>query len=369
MNKKKYLIIGAGWSGATISNLLTNSGHKVKILEKENYIGGHSSSFYFKDVIWEPFGAHIFHTNNEQVAKFVQSYGMNRNYEHKVLTKFHLEEKDYLLSWPPQIGELKKLPNWKIIKQELSKLKDTPSGDNFEDYVISMMGPSLYELFIKGYSIKQWGNNLKILSNSFAPKRIELRNDGYKRLFKDKYEFFHPEGASPIIRNIIRGIEIELKKEIDINNVDEEFKNFDHIILTCPLDGFMNKSILKWRGIKLEPKYFDNLSENEKITENYVINYPDLNTPYTRTIETKHASGQQVRASVVAYEYPGTDDKHYPIPTVDNIYGIENNKLKNEIVNYFGNNVSFCGRLANYTYINQDQAIEQSFELFKKLTK
>lgn len=369
MSKKKYLIIGAGWSGATIANLLTNSGHKVKILEKENYIGGHSSSFYYKDVIWEPFGAHIFHTNNEQVAKFVQSYGMNRNYEHKVLTKFHMEDNDYLLSWPPQIDELKKLPNWKKIKHELSKLEDTPSGNNFEDYVISMMGPSLYELFIKGYSIKQWGDNLKNLSNSFAPKRIELRNDGYKRLFKDKYEFFHPEGASPIIKNIIKDIEIELKKEIDINNVDQEFKNFDHIILTCPLDGFMNMSILKWRGIKLEPKYFDNLNENEKITENYVINYPDLNTPYTRTVETKHASGQQVRASVVAYEYPGTDDKHYPIPTVDNIYEIENDKLKNEIVNYFGNNVSFCGRLANYTYINQDQAIEQSFKLFEKLSQ
>ena len=369
MKKQKYLIIGAGWSGATIANLLSNSGHKVKILEKENYIGGHSSSFYYKDVIWEPFGAHIFHTNNDQVAKFVQNYGMHRNYEHKVLTKFQLENKDYLLSWPPQIDELKKLPNWKIIKQELSKLEDVPSGDNFEDYVVSMMGPTLYELFIKGYSIKQWGDNLKNLSNSFAPKRIELRNDGYKRLFKDKYEFFHPEGASPIIKNIINDIEIELTKEIDINNVDGEFKNFDHIILTCPLDGFMKKSILKWRGIKLKPKYFDNLTEDEKITENYVINYPDLNVPYTRTVETKHASAQQVNASVVAYEYPGTDDKHYPIPTVDNIYEIENDKLKLEIVDYFSNNVSFCGRLVNYTYINQDQAIEQSFELFKKLTK
>ena len=35
----------------------------------------------------------------------------------------------------------------------------------------------------------------------------------------------------------------------------------------------------KWRGIKLEPKYFPNLDKDEKVTENYVINYPDLNIP------------------------------------------------------------------------------------------
>ena len=50
--------------------------------------------------------------------------------------------------------------------------------------------------------------------------------------------------------------------------------------------------------------YFPNLNEDQTITENYVINYPDLKTPYTRTVETKHASGQKVNASVVAYEYP-----------------------------------------------------------------
>jgi UDP-galactopyranose mutase len=362
---KKYLIIGAGWSGATIARLLYDAGNQVKIIEKENYIGGHSSSFLHKDVIWEPFGAHIFHTNNTAVAKFVQKYGMKRKYEHKVLTKFNLNDEEFLMSWPPQIEELKKLPNWNLVKQELELLPSQPTGDNFEDYVISMMGLTLYELFIRGYSIKQWGDNLKNLSSSFAPKRIELRSNGYRRLFSDKYEFFHPEGASPIIKNVIKNIDIELMKEVNINNVENEFKNFDHLILTCPLDGFLNQDILKWRGIKLKPQYFANLDKNQKITENYVINYPDLDVPYTRTVETKHASGQQVNASVVAYEYPGTNDKHYPFPTVEKIYEKENEKLKRFIQKDFLNNVSFCGRLANYTYINQDQAIAQAFGLFR----
>tara|TARA_B100001996_G_C18649513_1_gene588823 strand:+ start:579 stop:1691 length:1113 start_codon:yes stop_codon:yes gene_type:complete len=367
MNNKKYLIIGAGWSGATIAKLLQEAGNQVKIIEKENYIGGHSSSFYYKDVIWEPFGAHIFHTSNEKVARFVMDHGMVRHYEHKVLTKFQLNGEEHLLSWPPQIDELKKLSNWNIVKTEIDKLEETPKGENFEDFVISMMGPTLYEMFIRGYSIKQWGNNLKELSNNFAPKRIELRSDGYTRLFKDKYEFFHPEGASPIIENVVKNIEIELKKEVNINNVSDEFSNFDFLILTCPLDSFLNKDILKWRGIKLDPNYFPDLELEEKITENYVINYPDLDVPYTRTIETKHASGQKVNASVVAYEYPGTEDNHYPFPTVENIYENENEKLKKTIEDNFPGKVFFCGRLANYQYINQDQAIAQAFKLFDDL--
>ncbi len=367
MKSKKYLIVGAGWAGSTIAKLLKESGNTVKIVEKENYIGGHSSSFYYKDVIWEPFGAHIFHTSNEKVARFVLDHGLNRKYQHKVLTKLTLNGEEHLLSWPPQIDELKKLSNWSTVKKEIDKLDTKPVGDNFEDFVISMMGPTLYEMFIKGYSIKQWGDNLKELSNNFAPKRIELRSDGYRRLFRDKYEFFHPEGASPIIKNILKNIEIEQEKEVNINNIEDEFRSFDHLILTCPLDGFLNENILKWRGINLEPTYFPNLNPDEKITESYVINYPDLNTPYTRTIETKHASGQKVEASVVAYEFPGTDDKHYPYPTVENIYENENENLKKQISKIFSGNVSFCGRLANYQYINQDHAIWQAFNLFEEL--
>ena len=365
--KKRYLIIGAGWSGATIANQLNANGNYVKVIEKENYVGGHSSSFLYKDVTWEPFGAHIFHTSNEKVAKFVMKYGMIRPYEHKVLIKVNKDYTDELLSWPPQIDELKKLNNWKKIKKDLDKLEPKPSGENFEDYIISMMGPTLYEMFIKGYSTKQWGDNLKELSSNFAPKRVELRNDGYKRLFRDTYEFFHPEGATPIIKNVLGQVDLELKNQINIDNIDDEFKNFDHLILTCPLDSFLKKDILKWRGIELEPHYFSELGLDEKVTENYVINYADLDVPYTRTVETKHATGQMVNASVVAYEYPGSDDKHYPYPTVDKFYEKENEKLKDTISKNFNNRVSFSGRLSNYSYINQDQAIEQAFNTFEDL--
>ncbi len=361
MKKNKVLIIGAGWAGSTAANVLKNNDFDVLVVEKDNEVGGHSRSGSINNVIWEPYGAHIFHTSNKKVAKFVNKHGLNSNYEHKVITKLMIDGEYQSFSWPPQIDELKTLKQWKRIKSELSELPPEPSGETFIEYVVSMMGKTLYELFIEGYSIKQWGEELERLSSRFAPKRIELRDDGYKRLFRDKYEYFPTHGVTPVIENILDGIEIMFSKEIDIENIHDISTKFDHILLTCPLDSFLQKESLKWKGIKLNPKYVKTTPEST-VTEAYVVNYPGLEVPYTRTIETKHATKQKVGGTIVAEEYPGTNDRHYPIPTPDNIYEKENQRLKSEIMEALNKNVIFAGRLANYKYINQDQAILEGFE-------
>lgn len=359
--KNKVLVIGAGWAGASAANILKQNNYEVLVVEKDNEVGGHSRSGTIKNVIWEPYGAHIFHTSNEKVASFVNKHGLNRNYEHKVITKLMIDGEYKTFSWPPQIDELKTLKEWDKINQELSELPSEPYGDNFVDYIVSMMGKTLYELFIEGYSIKQWGDELNGLSSRFAPKRIELRNDGYKRLFRDKYEYFPENGVSPIIENILKDIDIAYSKEINIENIYDISNEFDFVILTCPLDAFLNKNTLKWKGIKLDPKYFET-DESSTISDSYVVNYPGLEVPFTRTIETKHATQQKVRGSIVAEEYPGSDDRHYPIPTPENIYEKENESLKNEISKTFKHNIIFAGRLANYKYINQDYAILEGFK-------
>ncbi len=366
MSKEKVLVVGAGWAGASAAHTLKENNYEVLVVEKDNEVGGHSRSSKINEVIWEPYGAHIFHTSNERVAKFVNSYGLNNNFEHKVITKLMINGEYKTFSWPPQIEELKTLKEWKKINAELSDLPSEPKGETFIEYVTSMLGQTLYEMFIEGYSIKQWGEELNGLSSRFAPKRIELRNDGYKRLFKDKYEYFPKEGVTPIIQNILTGIEILYSKELNIDNISQISEEFDYIILTCPLDAFLQKNTLKWKGIKLEPKYFET-DEDGTVSDNYVVNYPGLEVPFTRTIETKHATGQKIKGTIVAEEFPGTDDRHYPIPTPDNIFEKENENLKKEISKTLHQNIIFAGRLANYKYINQDYAIFEGFEAADKI--
>ena len=368
-NIMKVLVVGAGWTGSTIANILHSNNVEVQIIEKESYVGGHSASSKIKGVVWEPFGAHIFHTSSDEVAKFVNSHGMTREYEHKVLTQVVDEGEVLYLSWPPQIEELKKLSIWNKIDKEIKELPSSPTGEKFTDYVISMMGKTLFEIFIEGYSIKQWGDELPNLSSSFAPKRIELRNDGYKRLFRDKYEYFHPNGVSPIIESIIKGIEIILEKEITINNIYDLLPNYDCVVLTCPLDDFLETKELNWRGIRLDPHHYDDVKKDGYKTKNYVINYPSLDVPYVRTIETKHATGQLIEGTVVAYEYTGTEDKHYPVVTIENTFEKINKSLKEKIIKNLDVKTYFAGRLANYTYINQDQAILEGFYVANSILK
>ena len=158
------------------------------------------------------------------------------------------------------------------------------------------------------------------LSSEFAPKRIDLRTDGNKNLFKDKWEYFHPEGSGAIIENILSKEQINFESKITINNIHEYSKNYDLVVITSALDLFLDlDKVLEWRGIKSEPKFFNTQSREDKITEAYQINHPSMNEPYTRTVETKHASGQIIEGSVVCKEYPVDNLRHYPILSKDNV--------------------------------------------------
>lgn len=362
----RIAVVGAGWAGAVCARELHDAGHRVEVFERAAVVGGHSRAEVLNGVVYEPNGAHIFHTSNERIAAYVQQFGLTRPYEHCVLTEVYLDDDDdeaVMLSWPPQIDELRTLPLWPVIEKEIAGLPAEPAGEDFETYVISLMGPTLYRLFIEGYTIKQWGRHPSELASSFAPKRVELRDDGYRRLFRDTWEFFPAEGVNSVIEQILQPVAITCGTSIVMEDLDELARAHDLAIITAPLDDFVGKpGELEWRGISMRTTYHPTEAATDTRTEAYVVNRPSPRVPYTRTIETKHASGQQVLGTAVSEEYPGSPARHYPVATVDRRYERRNEELKREIVAAAPLPVVFCGRLANYQYINQDEAIGQAFE-------
>lgn len=364
-------VVGAGWAGATVAHRLNEAGVSVEVLERTKQVGGHSRSETLEGVVYEPNGAHIFHTSDPEIAAFVQRFGLTRPYEHVVTAEVFLsdsDEKSVRLSWPPQIDELEKLPLWTTISQEISSLPDTPSGDDFESYVISMMGPTLYNLFIRDYTTKQWGRHPSELSSSFAPKRVELRTDGYRRLFRDRWEFFSATGINHVIKKILSPIAVSLETEVSASDLDDLAHQFDAIVLTAPLDAFLGRSdVLEWRGIEMKTRHLPVSDPYGTVTPGYVVNHPSMRVPFTRTIETKHATGQNIMATVVSEEYPGSPARHYPVVTPDRRFEHQNELLKDEIRERSPIPILFCGRLANYTYINQDEAIRDGFTIAAEL--
>lgn len=364
-NSRRVAVVGAGWAGAVTAQRLQEAGLFVEVFERAAQVGGHSRSEILNGVVYEPNGAHIFHTSNPEVAEYVGRFGVSRPYEHMVKTQVHLSPDDdepVLLSWPPQVSELRELPVWPIIEKELAELPPAPSGEDFETFVVSLMGRTMYDLFIRDYTMKQWGRPATELSSSFAPKRVELRDDGYRRLFRDRWEFFPAEGMNSVIERVLSLVPVTCGIELTIGDLESMQQDYDAFVVTAPLDTLLGRNgELEWRGVHLRSRYVPTATLDATVTPAYVVNWPDARYPYTRTIETKHASRQEIAGTVVSEEYPGSPARHYPVPTVDRRFEKLNEEYKAEVTERLDRPVHFTGRLANYLYINQDEAIEQGF--------
>jgi UDP-galactopyranose mutase len=372
MAMNPVLVVGAGWSGAVVARQLHDHGLPVHVVEREPNVGGHARAEVLNGVVYEPNGAHIFHTSDDEVASYVQRFGMSRPYEHRVLTAVHLRPDDdvpRLMSWPPQVDELRELPDWPLIERELAELPPEPAGDDFESWTVSLMGRHLYELFIEGYTRKQWGCEPSELSSRFAPKRVDLRTDGYTRLFRDAWELFPAEGVNGIIEEILAPIPTTCGAELTIRQVDEVVGRPSALVVTAPLDDFVGMpGTLEWRGIHMRSTYVPTEDPAGTVTGAYVVNQPSPRVPYTRTVETKHATGQLVHGTVVSEEHPGAPARHYPVPTIDRRNERANAALQREIVERAdGLPTWFCGRLSTYTYIDQDQAIRRALDCARDL--
>ncbi|GAA0411001.1 UDP-galactopyranose mutase [Acrocarpospora corrugata] len=356
-------VVGAGWAGATAARLIHDAGYPVHLFDRDFSVGGHSKSGTINGVMFEPHGPHVFHTSDVTVMNFVRRFGIAHDYAHHGLTEIFLDdadEKPRLLSWPPQVGELKDLPLWPAIEKELAGLPEVPSTKNLRDYCVGLMGETLFRLFIEGYTIKQWGRDPAEMSSTFAPSRLDLRADGNRRMFKDSWELFPLPSAQAVIEEMVRPIPATFGQELGAGDLPELERSYRAIVITAPLDDFLGlPGELEWRGIRSVSTYIPLEDPAGTVTAGYIVNQPSLRRPYTRTVETKHASGQSIRGTVVTEEYPGAPEKHYPVPTPDRRYERANERLQDEIRQVTSLRVFFCGRLANYVYINQDVAIGQ----------
>ena len=360
----KALIIGSGLTGSTAAYVLSSNGWDVTVHESSYVVGGHVRTAEFNGILYEQNAVHISHTDNDKVIELLQKLSKWVDYKHILKTQVP----PGLMSFPPQIDELKSLSEWPQIEEELSKLPENPDTTNFETYAISIMGKTLYEWFILPYTQKQWGTDPKNLSSSFAPKRIDFRTDGYLPLFRDKWQAFPDGGWTQLIETMLSSYPIKIwlgKKETEKT---VEWDKYDAVIVTAPLDDFLEMEQLPWRGVRVEHEYIPDIEGC--FLPAATVNHPGLDKEYTRRTETKWMSGQngKVKGTFVTHEYPGSNDKHYPIDDVNNENRKKANKLKSILIEKHPNAIT-AGRLANYVYINTDQAIMQGMNAAEKAIK
>lgn len=349
----KCLVIGSGLTGSTCAYILAKNGWDVEVHDKDYRVGGHVKTASINGLLYEENAIHVNHTDNDNVINLINEVSEWIKYNHIVKT----EVDGRLFLWPPHINELKDSGDWIQISQELDSLPEFPNQENFEEYAISIMGKTLYNKFIYPYTLKQWGTEPKNLSAAFAPKRIDLRKDGHEGMFYEKWQAFPSGGWTKFIDLLLTTypVNIWLGKEHTEKTVD--WDSYDVVVITAALDDFMERDQLNWRGVRVEHNYIP------KYEGLYLpaaqINHPGLDKEYTRRTETKWKSGQQdLSGTVVTYEFPGSKEKHYPVYDAEGKNRAYANSLKSELKSMHKNAI-IAGRLANYIYINTDQAIMQ----------
>ncbi|HTW13123.1 MAG TPA: UDP-galactopyranose mutase [Solirubrobacteraceae bacterium] len=372
---RRALIVGGGLTGCTVARELADNGWQVRIHESASLAGGLVRSATMGGVVYEPHGSHIFHTEDQEVWEYAQRFVPFNNYRHRV----DIVVEGKLLNWPTLLSDIDKQSDSEQIRAELAEREGIDASAraasaNFEEWCLELMGPTLYHRYIYPYTKKQWGREPRLLSASWAPRRVQLRRDNDPYLFPDPYQGWPDgkEGYTDLIEGLIEHPSIELvaNSTLDIESTPQAARDHesDLVILTCPLDAFSGGPLgeLEWRGIWVQNIHIPYM---EYAQGAMVVNYPGLEYPYIRIHEAKHASGQQCEGTVLGIEFTNAPTRYYPVPLPANeqLNRDYQELVRRTLAETSSVEVAFAGRLANYTYIDMDDCIREALDLSRSI--
>lgn len=362
---KHIVIVGAGLSGSVLAEKYANLGKKVIIIEKRDHVGGNCYDYIEEHGIRiAKYGAHLFHTNYEDVNEYIRNFTEWRDYRHKVYAKVD----DKLLPVPVNLKTYRHFVGENLTEEFLKDFIENKNPyreiqvKNSEDSALKRIGVrEIYDKMFKNYTKKQWDVFPKELDASVM-ERIPVRYDLSEGYFNDKYQLMPKNGYTEFFDKLLsnKNIEVILNTEFD----DIEDLRYEKLFFTGPIDQYFRGMFgkLQYRSIKFEHEYL----EEESFQENSVINYPGKDVGFTRIIEHKKIYGQESSGTVITREYSTSKgDPYYPFPNQKNQEIYE--KYKQKAKDHEKDGVYFVGRLASYKYINMDQAIKNSLDLFNEL--
>ena len=363
----KNLIVGAGFAGAALANILANNNEEVLVIDKKEHIAGNSYDYRDKNgIMVHKYGSHIFHTNNEKVWEFVNRFGSFNTYMHEVVGiidgieahipfNFNTLYQVFPQTMAQRIEE-------KLLKTfEYNKKVPILEFKKQDDEDLRFLADYVYEKIFLHYTAKQWGKNPDEIDGAVTA-RVPVYLSKDNRYFQDKYQGIPVNGYTSLVENMLNHSNIKDKLNSDYKQVKE---SADRIFYTGSIDEFFDYKygILPYRSVNFKFEEYD----REFYQSHACINYPN-NYDFTRIHEYKHYLKDKSNKTVIAKEYSedfelGKNERYYPIANDENL-ALYNKYL--EDAKKF-NNVYFLGRLGDYKYYNMDQAIGRAIELWEKI--
>lgn len=362
--KFDYLIVGAGLFGSVFAYEATKRGKKCLVIDKRNHIGGNVYCENIEGINVHKYGPHIFHTDSKEVWNYVNHFVEFNRFTNSPIANY----KGEIYNLPFNMNTFNKL--WGVITpreakekiDEQKKLAGISNPQNLEEQAISLVGIDIYEKLIKGYTEKQWGRSAKDLP-AFLIKRLPVRFTYDNNYYDDRYQGIPEGGYNIIINKMLEGSEVILNTDFFKNRSELE-RVANKIVFTGMIDEFYDYKFgeLEYRSLKFESEILD----IPNYQGNAVINYTDVDVPYTRVIEHKHFEFGTQEKTVITREYPCRWEKgqepYYPI----------NDEKNNELYTKYKKlaekeeKVIFGGRLADYKYYDMDDVIYHALQAVKK---
>ena len=362
-----FLIVGAGLYGAVCAYELNKKGYKCLVIDRRQHIAGNIFTENIEGINVHKYGAHIFHTHDKMIWDYINQFAEFNNYINQPVARY----KNECYNLPFNMNTFTRLWNDVFTPEEaMNRIEDEKKKYNFtepknlEEQAINLVGPTIYEKLIKGYTAKQWGRPCTELP-PFIIKRLPVRFTFDNNYFNDRYQGIPIGGYTKIIEKMLDGIEVKLNTNFFDNR--KEFESIaKNIIYTGPIDEYFEYKYgpLEYRTVRFETEILDKANYQG----NAVINYTEYEIPYTRIIEHKHFEFDTTSPkTVISKEYSTTwklgDEPYYPV----------NNDKNNELYLKYKDaadklsNVYFGGRLGQYKYYDMDDVIASALSYCNKL--
>ena len=368
-----YLIVGSGLFGATFAWRARQAGRRCLVIDRRNHPGGNVRCERIEHINVHRYGAHIFHTDSDEVWRFVNSLvPFNRFTNSPVacyggkLYNLPFNMNTFYQMWgvktPAEAAA--KLDEQRAEARAAMERQGASEPRNLEEQALLLIGRDIYEALIKGYTEKQWGRRCTELP-AFIIRRLPVRLVFDNNYFNDRYQGIPEGGYNRLTDKLLEGADVRLGTDY-LANRDYWNGLARKVVYTGEIDSYYNYRFgrLEWRTVRFETEVLP--------VANYqgcaVVNYTEADVPYTRIIEHKHfetfgADVDKNPATVISREYsmewqPGMEP-YYPVNDERNQRLYEQYRALAEAEE----NVVFGGRLAEYKYYDMAPIVERALAL------
>ena len=357
----RFLMVGAGLSGAVIGRILAEAGHDITVVDVRDHVAGncHTERCPETGVLVHAYGPHIFHTDDAEVWDYVNQFETFHPYRNRVKATTG----GCVYSLPINLHTINQFFGTAMGPHEarafIEAQADTSIAEprSFEEQALRMIGPALYEAFFMGYTLKQWGCHPSDLPASVL-KRLPVRFNYDDDYFFHRFQAMPANGYTAMVERILDHPRITVHLESGFSR--DQAGDFQHVFYSGPLDGWYDADMGRLGYRTLDFERFTHAGDYQGCA---VMNYGEVEVPFTRITEHKHFAPWEDHAASVCYrEYSracGPDEiPYYPIRLV------EEKKLLADYVARAERErgVTFVGRLGTYRYLDMDRTIREALD-------